>query len=180
MATDAEDAFGETGNPQLNIGNKDGVVFVVDLLSKVNDGPVGEDREPAKWAPSLIETDGDVTGFDFSDANKPSRNLLDTTLVKGEGAVVKKGQTIVVNYLGQVYDAKKPFDESYSKEVATFPIGVGGVVSGWDKELVGKNVGSRVILSIPPAEGYGEEGNKGAGIKGTDTLFFVIDILAAG
>lgn len=180
VATDAEDAFGEGGNPRLNIGNKDGVVFVVDLVSKVSDGPVGEDREPAKWAPALIETDDVITGFDFADANKPSKNLLDTTLVKGEGEVVKKGQTIVVNYLGQVYDAKKPFDESYSKEVATFPIGVGGVVSGWDKELVGKTVGSRVILSIPPADGYGKEGNKDAGIKGTDTLFFVIDILAAG
>ena len=52
--------------------------------------------------------------------------------------------------------------------------------AGWDKELVGKTVGSRVILSIPPADGYGKEGNKDAGIKGTDTLFFVVDILAAG
>lgn len=180
VATNAEEAFGEGGNPQLNIGNKDGLVFVVDLVSKVADGPAGEDREPAKWAPALIEADGAVTGFDFAEANSPSNNLLDTTLVKGEGAVVEKGQTIVVNYLGQVFDAKKPFDESYSKEPTSFPIGVGGVVSGWDKELVGKTVGSRVILSIPPDEGYGKEGNKDAGIKGTDTLFFVIDILAAG
>ena len=34
-----------------------------------------------------------------------------------------------------------------------------------------------MILEIPPAEGYGEEGNPHAGIKGTDTLFFVVDIL---
>ncbi len=40
-------------------------------------------------------------------------------------------------------------------------------------------VGSRVILEIPPAKGYGKEGNEAAGIKGTDTLFFVVDILAA-
>ena len=179
VASSAEDAFGEQGNPQLGIGNKDGVLFVVDILSKVGDGPSGEEREPAKWAPSLVEEDGTITGFDFAEANKPSKNLLDTTLVKGEGPVVEKGQTIVVNYLGQVYDAKEPFDESYSKEPATFPIGVGSVVDGWDKELVGKTVGSRVILSIPPKDGYGDKGNEGAGIKGTDTLFFVIDILGA-
>ena len=36
-----------------------------------------------------------------------------------------------------------------------------------------------MILEIPPAQGYGEEGNEDAGIKGTDTLFFVVDILGA-
>ncbi len=179
VASSAEDAFGEAGNPQLGIGNKDGVVFVVDLLGKVGTEPQGEEREPAKWAPSLVEKDGKITGLDFAKANKPSANLLDTTLIKGDGDVVEKGQTIAVNYLGQVFDAKAPFDESYSREPASFPIGVGSVVQGWDKTLVGKTVGSRVILSIPPADGYGKEGNKDAGIKGTDTLFFVVDILGA-
>ena len=37
-----------------------------------------------------------------------------------------------------------------------------------------------MILSIPPEQGYGAEGNPNAGIKGTDTLYFLIDILAAG
>lgn len=179
VAATAEDAFGESGNPQLGIGNKDGVVFVVDLMARVGDEPSGEEREAAKWAPSLVETDGVITGLDFAAANKPSKNLLDTTLIKGEGPVVESGQTIAVNYLGQVYDAKQPFDESYSKDPTSFPIGVGQVVPGWDKELVGKTVGSRVILSIPPADGYGDKGNESAGIKGTDTLFFVVDILAA-
>lgn len=180
VAASAEDAFGESGNPQLGIGNKDGVVIVLDVMSAVGDEPFGEEREPAKWAPTLVEDDnGTITGFDFADANKPGGKLLDTTLVKGDGEVVKKGQTIAVNYLGQVYNAKKAFDESYSADPTSFQIGVGAVVSGWDKELVGKNVGSRVILSIPPAEGYGEQGNESAGIKGTDTLFFVVDILGA-
>lgn len=179
VATTAESAFGEGGNPQLGIGNKDGVVFVVDLVSKIASEPSGEDREPAKWAPTLVEEDGVITGLDFTDANKPSKNLLDTTLVKGDGPVVKKGQTLYVNYLGQVYDAEEPFDESYSATPASFPIGVGQVVKGWDEELVGKTVGSRVILSIPPAFGYGDKGQKDAGIKGTDTLYFVVDLLAA-
>lgn len=179
VASSAEDAFGEAGNPQLGIGNQDGVVFVIDLIGKVGTEPSGEERPAAKWAPSLIESDGTITGFDFAEANKPSKNLLDTTLIKGEGAVVEKGQTIAVDYLGQVFEGKKPFDESYSKQPASFPIGVGQVVTGWDKALVGKTVGSRVILSIPPGDGYGDKGNKDAGIKGTDTLFFVIDILGA-
>ncbi len=75
--------------------------------------------------------------------------------------------------------ADEPFDESYSADPVEFPIGVGSVIDGWDERLVGRTVGSRVILEIPPDKGYGKTGNESAGIKGTDTLFFVVDILAA-
>jgi peptidylprolyl isomerase len=184
VLTSAEDTYGETGNPSIGIGNKDAVLFVVDILGRADtvpalDGPQGEEKEPAGWAPTLIEKDGVITGLDFSDAHEPTGELIATTLIKGDGAVVKKGQTLTVDYLGQVYNAKAPFDESYSKEPAEFAIGVGAVIDGWDERLVGRTVGSRVILEIPPNKGYGAKGNEGAGIKGTDTLFFVVDILGA-
>ncbi|GMA93636.1 hypothetical protein GCM10025881_04600 [Pseudolysinimonas kribbensis] len=35
-----------------------------------------------------------------------------------------------------------------------------------------------MIVMIPPADGYGSGGSPEVGIKGTDTLVFVIDILA--
>ena len=184
LLTSAEEAFGEGGRPDIGIGNKDSVLAVVDILGRSDtvpplDGPQGEEKKPAGWAPTLIEKDGVITGFDFSTAHRPSGKLIATTLVKGDGAKVKSGQTLTVDYLGQVYGADKPFDESYSKEPAEFPIGVGQVIAGWDERLVGRTVGSRVILEIPPAKGYGEQGNEQAGIEGTDTLFFVVDILAA-
>jgi peptidylprolyl isomerase len=53
------------------------------------------------------------------------------------------------------------------------------VIPGWSDGLLGKKVGSRVLLSIPPAEGYGKQGSSQAGIKGTDTLVFVVDILGS-
>jgi peptidylprolyl isomerase len=99
--------------------------------------------------------------------------------VQGDGAVVAQGQTIAVNYLGQVYKGAKPFDESFTGNPASFQIGTGAVIKGWDQALVGKTVGSRVIMAVPPELGYGKQGNEGAGIKGTDTLYFVVDILGA-
>lgn len=185
LLTSAEQAFGELGNPSIGIGNKDSVLAVVDILGRSEtvppeptlDGPQGEEKKPAGWAPTLIEEDGVVTGLDFSTAHEPTGELIATTLIKGDGARVKSGDTLTVDYLGQVYNADEPFDESYSAQPAEFPIGVGQVIAGWDERLVGRTVGSRVILEIPPAKGYGEEGNEQAGIKGTDTLFFVVDIL---
>jgi peptidylprolyl isomerase len=184
LLTSAEEAFGEGGRPDIGLGNQDAVLAIVDILGRSEtvpplDGPQGEAKKPAGWAPELVEKDGVITGLDFSTAHKPTGKLIATTLVKGDGAKVKAGQTLTVNYLGQVYEADKPFDESYSGEPAEFPIGVGQVIPGWDERLVGRTVGSRVILEIPPADGYGEQGNEQAGIKGTDTLFFVVDILGA-
>jgi peptidylprolyl isomerase len=184
LLTSAEQAFGELGNPSIGIGNKDSVLAVVDILGRSEtvppepalDGPQGEDKKPAGWAPTLIEEDGVVTGLDFSTAHEPTGELIATTLVKGDGAKVKSGDTLTVDYLGQVYNADEPFDESYSAQPAEFPIGVGQVIAGWDERLVGRTVGSRVILEIPPAKGY-PEGNPDAGIEKTDTLFFVVDIL---
>jgi len=39
-------------------------------------------------------------------------------------------------------------------------------------------VGSRILLVLPPADGYGAQGNPPK-IAGDDTLVFVVDILAA-
>ena len=102
-------------------------------------------------------------------------------LVQGNGAPVASGQTIVVNYLGQTWEPKdgKPnvFDNSYDrKQPASFPIGKGNVISGWDKTLVGQKAGSRVLLTIPPAEGYG---NDPSSALAKNTLLFVVDVLGS-
>jgi len=179
VAASAETAFGEQGNPQVGIGNKDTVLTVIDLLGTVADGPEGAEQKAPSWVPSLVGGDEAPTGFDFAGTPKPTDKLQTAVLTEGEGEVVEKGQTIAVDYLGQVYGGKEPFDESYSSQSTSFPIGVGQVVKGWDQALVGQTIGSRVVLAIPPELGYGKGGNEQAGIKGTDTLYFVVDILGA-
>lgn len=180
VVASAEEAFGETGNPQLGIGNADPVLLVIDLTSGVLDKPAGTQTPAPDWAPGIIFEKGEPARFDFAGTPQPIASLRSATLVTGDGPVVKNAQTIVVNYLGQVYGADEPFDESYTKKSFDTGIGVGKVVKGWDEGLVGQPVGSRVLLAIPPKLGYGDEGNPGAGIGANDTLYFVVDILAAG
>jgi peptidylprolyl isomerase len=93
--------------------------------------------------------------------------------------VVAKGNLLVANYVGQIWRGKV-FDSSFSRhELASFPIGVGQVIPGWDKGLVGLTIGSRVLLVLPPVDGYGKTGNTQAGITPTDTLAFVVDLVAS-
>ena len=112
-------------------------------------------------------------------SGKPSSTLQKKVLKEGSGAKVSSGDLLVADYLGQIWKGKV-FDNSYDrKQPAAFPIGVGKVIPGWDEALVGVKAGSRVLLVIPPDKGYGSQGNTNAGIKGTDTLVFVVDVINA-
>lgn len=179
VAAPPEDAFGEMGNAQLGIGNFDDVVFIVDIISVVPDGPSGAKQGPQPWMADLTETeDGNVTGMNFSGVPKPTNKLQRGLLVKGTGDVVTDKDTVYVNYLGQVYGGNQPFDESYTKQPIPVDIAQGGVVKGWLQGLPGVPVGSRIMLAIPPQLGYGKQGRPEAGIKADSTMFFVIDVLA--
>jgi len=127
----------------------------------------------------------DVSGGEFgskptvaSSTDEPSSDLAVKVVTEGDGKEVKKNDLLVAHYLGQIWGTETVFDNSYDKgEPAAFAIGAGQVIKGWDEGLVGQKVGSRVELAIPPALGYGESGQESAGIKGDDTLVFVVDIL---
>ncbi len=107
-------------------------------------------------------------------------SLVIQPLVVGTGPVVEAGQTVVVHYTGIIYGSGKQFDSSWDRgQPADFVIGQGQVIPGWDKGIVGQTVGSQLLLVIPPADGYGTSGQSSAGISGTDTLVFVVDILDA-
>lgn len=103
------------------------------------------------------------------------------TLTAGTGAVVRKGQLTSVNYTGVNARTGKSFDSSVDPQFkhvgrADFQLTDGQLVAGFITGIVGQKVGSRVLIAIPPKDGYGAAGNSRAGITGTDTLLFVIDI----
>lgn len=119
---------------------------------------------------------GDKPTLTFPDGGAPA-GLQVQVLEEGTGPVVEAGRTIVVNYFGQTWGGHV-FDNSYDRgSTIDFPIGVGAVIGGWDKGLVGRNVGDRVVLSCPPEYGYGMRGVPQAGIGGGDTLVFVVDVV---
>lgn len=126
--------------------------------------------------PSASGSFGDEPTLEFPTEQAPA-GLHAAILEEGTGPVVNAGREIEVNYHGQIWNGGL-FDSSYKRGSTTkFPIGVGTVIAGWDETLVGKTVGSRVLVSIPPEKGYGARGVPQAGIGGTDTLVFVVDIV---
>jgi peptidylprolyl isomerase len=190
LTVDAEEEFGDLSLnlAQLGIGNKDGFVVVADLDSVALDGPEGKKQAAPGWAPKVVSTDGEPSALDSSDVTKPdvkAKEVRTAVLVEGDGPAVEKGDLAVVNYLGQTWGGEKPFDGSYTKKREPLQVNIAGaegpgasVIEGWSDALEGIPVGSRIIVEIPPAKGYGKAG-QGEDIKGDDILYFVIDVLAA-
>ena len=177
------DAFGPHGNPGIGVGPTDTVVFVVDLLTSVGNtaGPSGKWLSNGGGALPTVTAGKPGKGPNITIPKRAApKTLRVRTLIKGRGPKVTKGEFIVVQYAGVVWRTKKAFDSTWSRrQPFGTAIGVGQVIKGWDKGLVGQTVGSRVLLVIPPADGYGPVGNPSSGIKGTDTIVFAVDILAA-
>jgi len=173
------EAFGPNGRAEAGIGPTDDLVVVADILAV---GKVLKQAEGAAVAP--VAGQPTVT---FDATNGPTiavpktaapTALVSQNLIDGNGPEVKSGQTITVHYTGAVWTDGSVFDSSWTrKSPATFGIGTGNVIPGWDKGLVGKKVGSRVLLVVPPADGYGDQAQ--AKIPANSTLVFVVDILDA-
>ena len=182
VASTAEDSYGAQGAPQIGIKAGDPVVMVADIVSTdpttVLPGPTGATLTPPANAPVLVEKDGKPTGFTFPGKKAP-RKLMVIPLRAGTGPAIEAPARVTVNYLGTVWGGTKPFDESYSKQPASFSVGLGAVIKAWDQALVGQKEGSRVMLVCPPALAYGKAGQPPT-IPGNSTLVFVIDVLGVG
>ena len=158
------EAFGEQGE-QVGIGADDVLVFVVDVLTDnvwSSDLPVigGSPEAPTVTLPDIA----------------PKTQLEIAVLEEGAGDVVGPTDTVVVHYLGTAWESGEIFDSSFDRgEPAEFQ--VSGVVTGFREALIGQTVGSTIVVTMPPALGYG--GSEGHALQ-TSTLVFYIQIVDLG
>jgi peptidylprolyl isomerase len=177
-------AYGTQGNSQAGVKPTDTLVFVVDLIKNFSSTASASGQHVSAGGsglPTVGAQQGTVPSVSVPSSSPPGA-LVAKTLIKGSGSPVAKGQTVVTQYVGMIWRSKKTFDSSWQRSAPFgFTIGLtpSQVIPGWDKGLLGQTVGSRVMIVIPPADGYGSSGNSQAGITGKDTLVFVVDLLGA-
>jgi len=95
---------------------------------------------------------------------------------KGTGAPVKAGQRVQLRYIGKLKNGEV-FDKNVKGSPFSFALGKGEVIKGWDEGIVGLQVGSEAVLTIPPASAYGSK--KSGSIPPNSTLTFEVKVLAA-
>ena len=98
----------------------------------------------------------------------------------GTGVQPKKGQTVVVDYTGWLYEngAKgAKFDSSVDRGYPfMFKLGTGQVIQGWDDGVATMKAGGKRTLITPPNLAYGTRG-AGASIPPNATLIFDVELL---
>lgn len=181
IAIPPKDGFGQA-NEQLGLKATDTMVFLMDIVKseRVPEMAEGTAKKLPDTLPKLVlNGDKHPEKFEKTDTTAAKATKMSSHVaIEGKGAKIKTGQSLTLQYVGQVYPAGKVFDESWSKTAATFQIGSGALIKCWDESLVGQKVGSRVVLVCPADVAYGDKGSPPA-IKGGDTLIFAIDLLAA-
>ncbi|PPG57955.1 peptidylprolyl isomerase [Rathayibacter sp. AY2B7] len=170
------DAFGDAGQSQFGIAATDSIVMVIDVEQIVPTAADGEPQPPVDGLPTVALAEDGAPTVTIPSTDPPA-DLQLAVLKKGSGATVADGDQLIVQYQGVVWGTGEVFDQSWGKP-APAAFGTGDVIEGFKEAVVGQTVGSQVLVTIPPSKGYGDQGNQNAGISGTDTLVFVVDILA--
>jgi peptidylprolyl isomerase len=169
--SDGYDASG--GNPQAGIAVGDTLVFVVDLVSVQLAGPEGSTVKPKSGLPTVTEAKDGSPEIKVPKADPPT-TLQVQPLIRGEGKKVGENDQVTFNYRWVRWSDGQLLEESYGSEPATAALS--GLLPGMVKGLTGQTVGSRVLLVIPPAEGY-PDGNPTPSVAPQETLVMVVDLL---
>ncbi|MFF6917493.1 FKBP-type peptidyl-prolyl cis-trans isomerase [Streptomyces sp. NPDC012466] len=175
----AGDLIGQSLNTSSGIAAKDVLIWVVDPVGAASvDAKAEAKGEQAPSEPGMPEVKSPsqkAAVITVPKGEKAPKDLKEQVLIKGDGKKVEAGQGLIAQYTGVKWEDGKKFDSSWDHGGATaFQIGNGSVVAGWDKGLVGKHVGDRVLLVIPPSLGYGASPSSELA---KNTLVFTVDIL---
>jgi FKBP-type peptidyl-prolyl cis-trans isomerase len=102
-------------------------------------------------------------------------------LERGKGAEARLGCELLVHFTSRVDGAEEPFDSTSSRGLpdrwrlssSASPRLIEGLVRG----LEGLPAGSRAVLHIPAALGYGAEGRPASGIPADAALVYEVQLL---
>lgn len=114
-----------------------------------------------------------VLEVDLAASKRVTEGLYYRDLIVGDGRLAHRDAELTVRYVGSVVDGRR-FTEP-AEPPATFKLGAGIVIPGWDRALSGMRVGGRRQLVIAPDLGYG---SKQTGvIPPNSVLVFEIELL---
>lgn len=151
----------------------DPLVYVFDLMAITATAADGAPEDPVEGMPTVELAENGEPSITVPDADAPTEVEL-ATLKQGDGVEVEPGDTVLAQYAGVKWSDGSVFDSSWSNG-APVEFATTGVVAGFQQALEGHNVGSQVLVVVPPEFGYG--GTEGHELQ-DETLVFVVDILA--
>lgn len=156
------------------------LVLVLTAVACGADGtPDADDTQPpAEDAGAAAQRDEPTV--EIPDGGPPGELQVEDLIV-GEGPPAEPGSTVLVHYVGVLWDEGTRFDASWDRGQPT-SFSLQQVVPGFARGISGEEldtgpmqVGGRRRIVIPPELGYGSQGT--GPIPPDATLVFVVDLL---
>ena len=172
------------------IGAQAGSLMKLDIPAELAYGdtppPGTDDIRPGDALTFVVEVRAVVPAVTAADAPldleiPPSVGAIETsteTLVEGDGATVELGDTAVVHLLLVRGDNEVVLFNTWER---MDPLQVimedGQTLPGIFQALRGASVGSRLVVAMPPADAFGEDGEASLGLPAGTDLIAVIDVV---
>lgn len=170
--SDGYDDAGGSGDGTIEVG--DTLIFVVDILAVSVNQPEGKVLTPPSGLPTVSGGAADKPTVTIPSGSAPSK-MSSTVLIQGTGPKVTKTDTITARYVGYSWKTGKLIDDGFDTPTSGT---LANLIPGWTTGLEGKTVGSRVLLVLPPADGF-PEGSNNPPVEAGDTVVYVVDLLFA-
>jgi len=151
-------------------------VLVTDARTPL-DRAVGAEVTARPGLPLVTLADNGAPEVNIPSDSAPPAQLVSETLIRGEGPALQPRQSAVVKFTAWLWDGTE-FDSTWADDAAmTWRLISGEGMPGLIQGLIGKTVGSQVLLIIPPSLAFGEF-DLGE-VPGNSTLVYVVDIVDA-
>ncbi|QPL95772.1 FKBP-type peptidyl-prolyl cis-trans isomerase [Streptomyces clavuligerus] len=157
------------------------LVFVMDIVEAKSIPLSAKGTEVPQTDSALpvvgTNTDGQAPSVKIP-SSTPPKELVAEYVLEGSGPELTETDSVLVRYQGYVWKGAEQFDSTYRTQTTpTWPLAQ-VTVPGLKQGLVGKKVGSRVLLVLPPDQGFGDKQQNN--IPKDSTLVFVVDLLDKG
>jgi len=160
--------------PSAQEGSNPSVLYV-ETIEKLPTVATGSEVDATEGMPTVELDDAGSPTITLPDGDAPTETEV-AVLKEGDGPVVASGDLVTVQYRGVKWSDGSEFDSSWSRDAAPAQFPTTGVVTGFKAALEGQKVGSQVIVTMPPKDGYGEGEINENDLVG-ESLVFVVDIL---
>lgn len=148
------------------------LVLALSLVALTGCSEIGDDMS-SNTLVQVTANAGEAPTITAPSGDAPTE-LIAQDVILGTGATVLATSTLTVHYTLMQWSDGAILESSWSSgNPATFPLA--NVITGWQQGLVDAKVGTRRLLVIPPALGYGPMA--GHPLE-KETLIFAVDIIA--
>ena len=178
-----KEGYGDKGRESLQIKGDDSLVYVLDVVAAHAKSESVQGAAAFGGEQGLPEVSAGAVPTVAVPRGAAPKDLAVREVKKGTGGEVKAGRLVTIQYVGARWRNGKVFSSAGADgKVYATVIGQGLVIKGWDEALVGRRVGSRLLVVAPPGKAYGAKdlkvkGLPKYGIKADDTLVYVVDVL---